>query len=363
MGLGARGGGLGAMSQAPPNPDGKRPSSSSSSSSRRKPPQHPDFLGNARSVYNFERLNVIGQGTYGVVYRARDKESGAIVALKKLRMEREKEGMPLTSLREITLLKACTHPNVVELREIVVGNKLDSIFLAFEYCENDLATLLDSAMKRKFTVGEVKCLLKQLLSAVAYMHDRWMIHRDIKMSNLLYNNRGVLKLADFGLARLFGYPKRPYTPRVVTLWYRAPELLLADRKLQSTLGKQAERSAANSAVFAVLEKRTAAAETAATAEGGGEAKAGAGEAGEGGEGEKGGEKGPPPAYSTGVDTWSIGESPTLSSFRACQELALGHRLHLCGAAARRPAVPGADGAGASPAPLQAPGPANARGAP
>ena len=298
---------LGPMSQAPPNPDGKRPSSSSSSS-RRKPPQHPDFLGKARSVYNFERLNVIGQGTYGVVYRARDKESGAIVALKKLRMEREKEGMPLTSLREITLLKACTHPNVVELREIVVGNKLDSIFLAFEYCENDLATLLDSAMKRKFTVGEVKCLLKQLLSAVAYMHDRWMIHRDIKMSNLLYNNRGVLKLADFGLARLFGYPKRPYTPRVVTLWYRAPELLLADRKLQSTLGKQAERSAANSAVFAVLEKRTAAAETAATAEGGGEAKAGAGEAGEGGEGEKGSEKGPPPVYSTGVDTWSIGES-------------------------------------------------------
>ena len=238
-----------------------------------------------------------------------------------------------------------------------------SLYLAFEYCENDLATLLDSAMKRKFTVGEVKCLLKQLLSAVAYMHDRWMIHRDIKMSNLLYNNRGVLKLADFGLARLFGYPKRPYTPRVVTLWYRAPELLLADRKLQSTLGKQAERSAANSAVFAVLEKRTAPAETAATAEGGGEAKAGAGEAGEGGEGEKGGEKGPPPAYSTGVDTWSIGESPTLSSFRACQELALGHRLHLCGAAARRPAVPGPDGAGASPAPLQAPGPANARGAP
>lgn len=128
-------------------------------------------------------------------YSARDKDTQNIVALKKLRMEREKEGMPLTSLREIRLLKACHHPNVVELHDIVVGNKLDSIFLVFEYCENDLATLLDTAMKRKFTEGEVKCLLRQLLSATAYMHDRWMIHRDIKMSNLLYNNCGCLKLA------------------------------------------------------------------------------------------------------------------------------------------------------------------------
>ena len=226
---------------------------SGSSREKRKPPQHPTFVGKSRSVYNFERLNVIGQGTYGVVYRARDKETQAIVALKKLRMEREKEGMPLTSLREIRLLKACHHPNVVQLQDIVVGNKLDSIFLVFEYCENDLATLLDTAMKRKFTEGEVKCLLRQLLSATAYMHDHWMIHRDIKMSNLLYNNRGELKLADFGLAREFsecgssgvigggGQASKgtgggareeaaafAMTPKVVTLWYRAPELLLGE---------------------------------------------------------------------------------------------------------------------------------------
>lgn len=236
----------------------KRPSGGSggsrSSSSKRKPPQHPTFVGKSRSVYNFERLNVIGQGTYGVVYRARDKETQAIVALKKLRMEREKEGMPLTSLREIRLLKACRHPNVVELQDVVVGNKLDSIFLVFEYCENDLATLLDTGMKRKFTEGEVKCLLRQLLSATAYMHDRWMIHRDIKMSNLLYNNRGCLKVADFGLARLFGYPKRAYTPRVVTLWYRAPELLVADPKLHKLLSKHAEQDAANTVVFKALDQ-------------------------------------------------------------------------------------------------------------
>jgi serine/threonine protein kinase len=203
-------------------------------------------------VYNFERLNVIGSGTYGVVYRARDKETSDIVALKKLRMEREKEGMPLTSLREIRLLKRTVHPNVVELKEIAVGKKLESIFLVFEYCEHDLATLLDTVMKKTFSQSEVKCLLQQLLRAVAHMHDHWMIHRDIKMSNLLYTNSGVLKLADFGLARLFGYPKQPYTPRVVTLWYRAPELLLCDRKLQDLIKTQAGVERANEAVFQAL---------------------------------------------------------------------------------------------------------------
>jgi cyclin-dependent kinase 10 len=197
---------------APPSLDGKRPAGSS----RRRAPEHQDFTGAARSVYDFERLNVIGEGTYGVVYRARDKKSLEVVALKKLRMEREKEGMPLTSLREIRLLQAAgAHPNVVGLKEVVVGHKLDSIFLVLEYCENDLGTddhavslacaasppvlahamhrlgcvcgaavLLDRAMKRKFTEGEVKCLLQQLLGAVAYMHERWMIHRDIKMYRL-----------------------------------------------------------------------------------------------------------------------------------------------------------------------------------
>jgi serine/threonine protein kinase len=284
---------------------------SGSSREKRKPPQHPTFVGKSRSVYNFERLNVIGQGTYGVVYRARDKETQAIVALKKLRMEREKEGMPLTSLREIRLLKACHHPNVVQLQDIVVGNKLDSIFLVFEYCENDLATLLDTAMKRKFTEGEVKCLLRQLLSATAYMHDHWMIHRDIKMSNLLYNNRGCLKLADFGLARLFGYPKRPYTPRVVTLWYRAPELLIADHKLHKLLTKRTEQHTANAAVFKALDQRQHGAAAAVAATGGAEVptiddEPGAAAASAAAAASSSSKPPQAPVYSTGVDTWSIG---------------------------------------------------------
>eukprot|EP01122_Echinamoeba_exundans_P008655 TRINITY_DN2906_c0_g1_i1.p1 TRINITY_DN2906_c0_g1~~TRINITY_DN2906_c0_g1_i1.p1 ORF type:complete len:332 (+),score=46.01 TRINITY_DN2906_c0_g1_i1:109-996(+) len=122
------------------------------------------------------------------------------------------------------------HPHIVQLHEIAVGPAKNDVYLVFEYIDHDMAELLDSPMikSKPFTVSEVKCLLQQLLRAVVHLHSNWMIHRDIKMSNLLYSNRGVLKLADFGLARQFsstaGHDRM--TPRVVTLWYRAPELLL-----------------------------------------------------------------------------------------------------------------------------------------
>ncbi|CAM9403977.1 unnamed protein product [Discosporangium mesarthrocarpum] len=99
------------------------------------------------------------------------------------------------------------------------------VFLVFEYCEHDLADLLDST-KKPFSEAEIKRIMLQLLSAMEYLHDHWIIHRDIKMSNLLYNNKGQLKLADFGLARTYGHSPQEMTPKVVTLWYRCPELLL-----------------------------------------------------------------------------------------------------------------------------------------
>eukprot|EP00761_Pharyngomonas_kirbyi_P009519 gb/GECH01009535.1/.p1 GENE.gb/GECH01009535.1/~~gb/GECH01009535.1/.p1 ORF type:complete len:414 (+),score=72.04 gb/GECH01009535.1/:1-1242(+) len=185
-------------------------------------------LTGCRSVDNFEKLNEIDQGTYGVVFRARDLSTGEVVALKKVKFLKEQEGFPLTSIREINILLTHKHPNIVDLKEIVVGSTVDSIFMVMEYLDHELKDLLKN-MKLQFSMAEVKCLMKQLLAAVRTMHSNWILHRDLKTSNLLLNNKGILKVCDFGMSRLFSEPPRQYTPGVVTLWYRAPEILLGDR--------------------------------------------------------------------------------------------------------------------------------------
>lgn len=189
-----------------------------------KPYYFPSIQG-CRSVDEFECLNRIEEGTYGVVYRARDKRTNEVVALKRLKMEKEREGFPITSLREINTLMKAQHENIVTVREIVVGFDLDKIYLVMEYVEHDLKSLME-VMSGPFTVGQVKCLLTQLLRAVQHLHDNWILHRDLKTSNLLLSHRGILKVGDFGLAREYGSPLQHYTEVVVTLWYRAIELLL-----------------------------------------------------------------------------------------------------------------------------------------
>ncbi|XP_012282419.1 cyclin-dependent kinase 11B isoform X2 [Orussus abietinus] len=194
------------------------------------PPYLPAIQG-CRSVEEFQCLNRIDEGTFGVVYRARDKRTDEIVALKRLKMEKEKDGFPITSLREINTLLKAQHPNIVTVREIVVGSNMDKIFIVMEYVEHDLKSLMETMKQKKqvFIPGEVKCLMQQLLRAVSHLHDNWILHRDLKTSNLLLNHRGILKVGDFGLAREYGSPLRQYTSIVVTLWYRAPELLLRGR--------------------------------------------------------------------------------------------------------------------------------------
>ncbi|XP_020571931.1 cyclin-dependent kinase G-2-like isoform X2 [Phalaenopsis equestris] len=187
-----------------------------------------------RTVDDFEKLNKINEGTYGIVYRAKDKKTGEIVALKKVKMEKESEGFPLTSLREINILSSLHHPSIVEVKEVVVGRNLDAVFTVMEYMDHDLKGLIDT-MKKPFHISEVKCLMVQLFAGVKHLHDNWVLHRDLKTSNLLFNNHGELKICDFGLSRQYGSPLKPYTQLVVTLWYRAPELLLGAKEYSTAI--------------------------------------------------------------------------------------------------------------------------------
>ncbi|KAA3469571.1 Cyclin-dependent kinase C-1 [Gossypium australe] len=188
----------------------------------------------SRSVDCFEKLEQIGEGTYGQVYMAREIKTGEIVALKKIRMDNEREGFPITAIREIKILKKLHHENVIKLKEIVTspdGNKYKGgIYMVFEYMDHDLTGLADRPGMR-FSVPQIKCYMRQLLTGLHYCHVNQVLHRDIKGSNLLIDNEGNLKLADFGLARSFSNDHNAnLTNRVITLWYRPPELLLGATK-------------------------------------------------------------------------------------------------------------------------------------
>eukprot|EP01018_Ginkgo_biloba_P017688 Gb_09473 [translate_table: standard] len=179
-----------------------------------------------RRADTFEKLDKIGQGTYSNVYKARDIASGKIVALKKVRFDNLEPESVKFMAREILVLRRLDHPNVVKLEGLVTSRMSCSLYLVFEYMEHDLAGLA-ACPGIDFTEPQVKCYLNQLLSGLEHCHNRGVLHRDIKGSNLLLDNGGILKIADFGLAAFFNPDqKQPMTSRVVTLWYRPPELLL-----------------------------------------------------------------------------------------------------------------------------------------
>jgi cyclin-dependent kinase 12/13 len=190
-----------------------------------------------RSASNFEKLHQVGEGTYGNVFKARDRLSHEVYAMKKIKMEREKEGFPITALREIRILKKLNHTNIIKLKEIVTSKAKDerqpgNVYLLFEYMEHDLEGLLNMTRPRiEYTVPHLKCFIKQMLQALEYLHSQNIVHRDVKCANLLVNNKGEVKLGDFGLARnISRNPDELYTNRVITLWYRPPELLLGATK-------------------------------------------------------------------------------------------------------------------------------------
>eukprot|EP00949_MAST-11_sp_MAST-11-sp1_P002205 g2205.t1 len=182
----------------------------------------------------YKKLEKIGEGTYGVVYKAMDTQAvpSELIALKRIRLEAEDEGVPSTAIREISLLKELRHPNIVTLMNVVHSKQ--KLYLVFEFLEQDLKQYMN-ARPNGLDPEEAKFFLYQVLCGIAYCHTHRILHRDLKPQNLLIQapmgdgRARQIKLADFGLARAFGVPVRSYTHEVVTLWYRAPEILLGAR--------------------------------------------------------------------------------------------------------------------------------------
>ncbi|EMR70619.1 putative cmgc cdk protein kinase protein [Eutypa lata UCREL1] len=210
------------------------------------------FTGCSR-ITDYELLGKLGEGTFGEVHKAKSRRTGSLVALKKIIMHNEKDGFPITALREIKLLKLLCHRNVLRLEDMAVEHhakqtdkrKRPIMYMVTPYMDHDLSGLLDNPSVH-FTVPQIKCYLMQLLEGLRYLHDSHILHRDMKAANLLINNRGILQIADFGLARHYDGPipkrgggggegRREYTSLVVTRWYRPPELLLNLKKYTTSI--------------------------------------------------------------------------------------------------------------------------------
>lgn len=178
------------------------------------------------AVSAFQKLEKVGEGTYGIVYKAREKSTGKYVALKKIRPESENEGIPATTIREILLLKNLKHSTIINLMEVIHSE--DKMYLVFEYVDTDLKQLIDinSRKNEKFDPEIVKKIAFQLCTAVSFCHTKNVFHRDLKPQNILVDSDFNVKLGDFGLGRAASIPLRHYTTQIVTLWYRPPELLL-----------------------------------------------------------------------------------------------------------------------------------------
>jgi len=180
----------------------------------------------------YQTLAIEGKGTYGTVYKCKDNQNGTIYALKKMNLPPEEEGISSTTIREIALLKELQHVNIIKLLDVFHIERKQ--FLVFEYANQDLKKVMDG-LSGNLDSSAVKSYLYQLLKGVSYIHKFKILHRDLKPQNLLVNQEGVLKIADFGLARGYGIPVKNYTHEVVTLWYRPPDVLLGNKSYLTTV--------------------------------------------------------------------------------------------------------------------------------
>uniref|UniRef100_A0A8C5CIX0 Cyclin-dependent kinase 14 n=1 Tax=Gadus morhua TaxID=8049 RepID=A0A8C5CIX0_GADMO len=180
---------------------------------------------------SYEKLEKLGEGSYATVYKGKSKVNGKLVALKVIRLQ-EEEGTPFTAIREASLLKGLKHSNIVLLHDII--HTKETLTLVFEYVHTDLCQYMDRH-PGGLHPDNVKLFLYQLLRGLSYIHQRYILHRDLKPQNLLISDTGELKLADFGLARAKSVPSHTYSNEVVTLWYRPPDVLLGSTDYSTCL--------------------------------------------------------------------------------------------------------------------------------
>ncbi|KAJ3095380.1 hypothetical protein HDU97_007003 [Phlyctochytrium planicorne] len=212
---------------------GRLNDSQNSSSNDLKPPvklvSNDASLKQLPAMEKYQKIEKLGEGTYGIVYKAQNKVTSDIVALKRIRLDNEEEGVPCTAIREISLLKELQHPNIVRLYDVIHTEK--KLTLVFEYLDSDLKKFVDS-YGGDVDIPTIKHLMYQLLKGIAFCHEHRVLHRDLKPQNLLINKKLELKLGDFGLARAFGIPDHF---KVVTLWYRAPDVLMGSRQYSTSI--------------------------------------------------------------------------------------------------------------------------------
>ncbi|XP_018865235.3 cyclin-dependent kinase-like 1 isoform X1 [Gorilla gorilla gorilla] len=173
----------------------------------------------------YEKIGKIGEGSYGVVFKCRNRDTGQIVAIKKFLETEDDPVIKKIALREIRMLKQLKHPNLVNLLEVFRRKR--RLHLVFEYCDHTVLHELDR-YQRGVPEHLVKSITWQTLQAVNFCHKHNCIHRDVKPENILITKHSVIKLCDFGFARLLTGPSDYYTDYVATRWYRSPELLVGD---------------------------------------------------------------------------------------------------------------------------------------
>ena len=189
---------------------------------------------------DYQKIEKIGSGAYGSVYKAKNIKTQKIVAIKRIKISLDTEGIPSSALREITILRNLNHENIEKILDVIATDT--KLYLVFEYLDYDLQTFYSKLLSQEnnnlipYSPPQLtKIFLKQILKGVDYIHSKKIIHRDLKPQNILVNNNLVIKLADFGLSRAISFEKRPYTQEVLSLWYRAPELLLGANEYNESI--------------------------------------------------------------------------------------------------------------------------------